>query len=349
MKRGREDGFVLVIVVWFVALLAFAAAIIEGWMAGSLREMAALQDRTAARTTLMTGNNRIIWLMVSNFFSVRGLELLSGSVRTDAAMPFTFKIEVTPAPNSPYLALDGTAYRYANGTIALQDERGLFNLNDAGPGTMQYFLGMYDIPKPDRVRLFDTLMDYLGKGGPFLRMQGATQDDYARSGRPPPRHAPLLTPWEPLRVLGWDTQHMWTGAIAFPEMISVSPPQGVNPNTAPPLVLRGIPELSGEAVKKLMNYRKSRPIHDFYQMQDITGETIRISPLLVAPFPSGSLRVRAMFKDDPRIHVLSISLTPTALAPYRIDFALELPKTREDQEAMAKTDLPTFPSLDDIP
>ena len=349
MTRGRQDGFVLVIVVWFVALLAFAAVIVEGWITGSLREMSQLQDRIATRTKLMTGASRVAYLMTTNFYSVRGLELLSGEARTDAAMPFTFKLEVVPPTGEHFLALDGSPYRYGDGVIELQDERGLFNLNGASPATFRYFLGLYGIPPGDRTALYDKLMDYQARGGPFKRLQGATAQDYARAGRPPPRGAPLLTPWEPLRILGWDTEHMWTGPEAFPEMISVSPPQGINPNTAPELVLRGIPELSTEAVRKLLNYRKTRPIHDYWQIQDITGEGMKISPLEIGPFPSGNLRIKAFFKDDPRVYVLALSLTPTAYAPYRIDFAVELPKTPEDQAVLAQSDLPSFPGLDQIP
>jgi hypothetical protein len=348
MTREHPKGFVLVVVIWFVALLAFAAAIIEGWVSGSLSEMSSLQDRVTAKTEMMSAANRVAYLMVSNFFSVRGLEILTGDALDDAAMPFTFKLEVTPPPTAHFIALDGRPYRFGNGVIELQDERGLFSLTESSSGTFEYFLSLYGISSGDRTALYEKFLDYQAKGT-FKSLQGASREDYARAGRPPPRAAPLITPWEPLRILGWDTQHMWTGENAFPEMVSIGRPQGINPNTAPELVLRGIPALSSKGVERLMKFRQSRPLHDFWQMQDIAGEQIKISPLQIAPFPSGSLRLKALFDKDPRVHILAISLTPTANAPFRIDFAVDLPKSPADEAVMAAPDLPSFPGLDQIP
>jgi hypothetical protein len=84
-------------------------------------------------------------------------------------------------------------------------------------------------------------------------------------------------------------------------------------------------------------------------MQEITGETMRISPLTIAPFPSGNIRLRAYFPNDPRVHVVAISLTPIGLGPYRIDYALELPKTKDEEAVLKQTDLPSLPTLDQIP
>jgi len=348
MKR-EPHGFVLVAVIWFIALIALVAAIIGNWVSGSLRDFAALRDRVVADQELQSATNQVAYLMVSNYLSSRGLEVLSGDAWQQANQPRTLMMEVIPPKDSPFIALDGRPYRFGHGVVALQDNKGLYNLSDAVGFTFSQIMGEYGVPQGEREMLFDRLQDYQDKG-PFKRLNGANRDDYLHAGRTPPRNAPLLTPWEPLRVLGWDTEtSLWTAPVPFWDVATVSISHGINPNTAPPAVLHTLPGLDDNTIDKLIAYRATNQIGNLYQMQELLGRQISISPLMISPFPGNNLRLKAAFPDDPLEHIVAITLTPTAPAPFRIDYAVELPKGAAMKAALAAANVPGFPSLQQIP
>jgi hypothetical protein len=349
MQRKHPDGFVLVAVIWFIALVALVAAIVGNWVSGSLQGFAALQDRVVAESELMSATNQVAYLMVSNYFSSRGLEVLSGDDLKEANTPKTLMLEVRLPTRSPFIALDGRPYRFGSGIIELQDNKGLYNLNDVAGYTLERVLDLYGVPRDKREGLYDKLMDYQNKG-PYNRLNGANRDEYVRAGRAPPRNAPILTPWEPLRILGWDSEAvLWTGDQPFWDMATVSQSHGINPNTASAMVLRTLPGLDDSSVAKLIEYRAKRQIGNLYHMQEITGRQIPISPVLISPFPANNLRLKAAFRTDPLEHIVVVSLTPTAEAPYRIEYVVELPKTKDVQTALTAADLPGFPGLAQIP
>jgi hypothetical protein len=258
-------------------------------------------------------------------------------------------LEVIPPKDSTYIGLDSRPYRFGHGVIALQDNKGLFNLSDAVGYTFGQIMEQYGVPAGDREMLFDRLEDYQNKG-PFKRLNGANRDDYVRAGRTPPRDAPVITPWEPLRILGWDSEtNLWHAREPFWDIATVSQSHGINPNTAPAMVLRTLPGLDDNTIKKLIEYRATNQIGNLYQMQELLGRQISISPLMISPFPGNNLRLKAAFPNDPLEHIVSIALTPTGDAPYRIDYAVELPRAADMQAALSAADVPGFPSLEQIP
>ena len=83
----QTQGFVLVAVIWFIALIALVTAIIGNWMSSGLQGFAALRDRIVAEQELQSATNQVAYLMVSNYFSSRGLEVLSGDAWQQANQP----------------------------------------------------------------------------------------------------------------------------------------------------------------------------------------------------------------------------------------------------------------------
>ena len=53
MTPRREDGFALVTTLWFLALLALVAVVVEGWISAALERATALQERVESRAALI--------------------------------------------------------------------------------------------------------------------------------------------------------------------------------------------------------------------------------------------------------------------------------------------------------
>jgi hypothetical protein len=344
MRREGQSGFVLIAVIWFVALFALVATIIAGWMSRTLGEASALQQRVAAESDAITATNEVTYLMVSEYFSLRGMELATGDARATAAKLGALGVLVPSG--TPFIALDDRPYRLGKGVVSLQDNKGLYNLTYLDEYTLSHLLAYYDVPYDARSGLVDKLLDYTDKS-PTKRLNGAQAQDYEQAGRPPPRQAPLITPWEVVRVLGWDSnQALWSGQYPLPELTTVaSDINSFNPNTAPVPLLRSLPGVDDRAADQLVRARAIQPLTTLLQMEELTGVVIPFDPLKISPSPAGSLRLTTMQPDDPLMHIVSIRLTPNAKTPYRIDYSVDLPMTSQARADLQSPDLPQFPDL----
>lgn len=347
MNRHRQDGFVLVAVIWFVALIALAATIISGWVSDSLTRAAALKDRIAAERTLISATDQVAFLMTSGYFTTRGLVPVSADDSKIAVNPLGF----TPASGAQIMVLDGRPYRVGTGIVELQDRKGLYNLTSADSYTFQHLLEYFGVSSQEASSLLDKLLDYQNTNSVVKRLNGANLDDYKHAGQPPPRVARLITPWEPYRVLGWDGYRgLWSGPVGFADLATVNPDtQGFNPNTAPAAFLLSLPGLNQDAVDKLLAYREQQPIISLAQMQSVTGLVIPINYTSVSPFPANSLRMTFAFPNDPLAHVVGMTLPAVGRVPYRIDYAVDEPQEPQLRTALQTPKLPQFPDFAPAP
>src|SRR5205085_5592872 len=98
---------------------------------------------------------------------------------------------------------DERPYRIGDVTVRLQDGAGLYDISNANRDTLGRLFKTYGLTTAEAERLESALFDYVGKPAD-LRASAIRDADYRRAGLPLPRHARLLTPWELLRILGWD-------------------------------------------------------------------------------------------------------------------------------------------------
>ena len=76
MTPRREDGFALVTTLWFLALLALVAVVVEGWISAALERATALQERVESRAALIGATDHLALVMVTSGFSARGIEFV---------------------------------------------------------------------------------------------------------------------------------------------------------------------------------------------------------------------------------------------------------------------------------
>ncbi len=343
MNRRRQDGFVLIAVIWFVALIALAATIISGWLSDSLQRASALKDRIVGEQALISGTDEVAFLLTSGYFTQNSLVHIGAADAKVAVSPLGF----TPPSGAPITALDGRPYRFGTGVVELQDRKGLYNLTSINPYTFEHLVGYFGISPQDASGLLDKLLDYEHANTTLQHLNGANLGDYRVAGLAPPRNARLITPWEVYRVLSWDRYHaLWSGSVGFGDLTTVDPDtQGFNPNTAPPALLLGLPGMNQDGVNKVIAYREKQPITNLLDLEGAAGLVLPVEFTSVSAFPANGVRATIAFPNDPLAREVEFTLPPASAVPYRIDYAVDVPQEPALRAALATPDLPPFPDL----
>lgn len=328
--RRRQDGFVLVATIWMIVFMAAAAAILGRWIEQGLDRAFALQQRIEAEQELFSAEQQVLYLLTSNLFSARGLEVLNEDQWSDA------QANRTPFDNAPrgddYLYLDATPYRHGDVTVRVQDNRGLINLNFVSLVDLEKMLDQMGVPVEAREVLVARLQDYVDDDD-LRRINGAEEADYRRDGLRPPRNGPLLSVWEARQIPGWaDWPGLWDMQSGLPAFATASLSVGLNPNTAPAGALRLLPGLNDQGVEALLEARRTMTLFSPGQMSDLTGLTLGIDPLRMIFFPSTNLRITLSSPHLPRVRRISMRLLPAGLRqPWSLDTVLELPALQRDE------------------
>jgi type II secretory pathway component PulK len=317
MRRRGEAGFALVATLWFLALAALVAVVVEGWVAGALDQAQRLKSRTAAAAALNSAVERLAFTIVTGGSSARGLE-------PERRPPV--RLQETAAPAPPAIALDGRPYRIGSVTVRLQDEGGLYDISNPEPASLERLLGGAGIPPSEAAAMIKRLAEYAKRPSPSPLFAGNDGDaDYPRAGLPPPRHARLLTPWELYRVLGWQRGVLWRGPASLADLVTTGPVGGLDVNTAPVAVLAALTGGDAVAAARLVAARALRPVDD---IADLLGPGSGLRPDIDRPLvatPSNIIRLHLTVAGEPLMRIVSIRANPAGTAPYRIDYVVDLP------------------------
>ena len=320
MRHRTEDGFALVGTLWFLALLGLAAVIIESWVSAALDRAISLQDRVASRAALTSATERALFLLENGTASPRGIELIPPAPTSDSAHGSGSSV-----PSNPYfVALDGRPYRLGDVTLRLQDEAGLYDLDRPSRDSMLALLHSYGVLTAVAERMSAAFGGYTQKSTDITARANADAA-YARAGLPLPRRAPLLTPWELYRVLGWpQAEALWRGPSSLPDIVTTGPTAGLNINAAPPKVLGALTGIDQQQAARVAEQRLRSPLTDLHDLP--AGISPREDQPLVTT-PSDIVRLTLTAEGDPLTRTVSVQLTPGAPAPYRIRFAVDLPQS----------------------
>ena len=345
MRASREDGFVLVTALWFLALLALISVIVAGWISTALNRAITLRDRASAQAALIGVTDRLALVMVSGGYSSRGLELVPISGVADSGQPWT--AGSGPAPDNPFIALDGRPYRVGSIVVRLFDEGGLYDLSSPSHDTLSKLLKNYGIVSSDIDAMTVALAAYEKPSD--TRTEIIHDADYLQARLPLPRHTPLVTPWELYRVLGWArAEALWRGPTPFTDTVTLGPVAGLNLNTAPVQVLAAVTGMDDQAVARLVASRAGHPLTSLRELEpgaDLTQTEDRP----IAFVPSNIIRLKVTQAGDPLVHIISIRLTPLGPAPYRIDFAVDMPQDDSSRALADSGRLAELPILPNAP
>lgn len=319
MNYPRQNGFVLVLTLWVLVVVAIAAGYFS--------------DRVARAVSLAQQSRQNTQVLI-DMDSTRAelLYRLSTTTLTEFGL----------GRGSTTIALDDRPYRGEGDTIVrIQDTRGLLNLNLTDDGRLNRFLGILGVESDQRGRLIDTLRDYTDADN-LHRLNGAEEDDYRAVNMPPPTNRDLVSPWEAKRIMGWrDQPALWTNDRLV-QLTSTSQSMGINPNTAPPEVLSTLPGVTDDIVKLLLLRRSVAPITHEGQITQLTGFAMDLPiGMGVIAIPSDTLRITQSVAGLPWAMQYTIKLTPThPNKPWRTDFFGRIGATELNPETVEIPELP---------
>jgi len=338
MTRRSDSGFALVSALWFLALLGLVAVIIESWISAALDRAAALQQRVAAGAASIGATDRTIFLLANGEASPRGVELVTAAT-TRPANP------QAAAPNlprnTPALALDGRPYSFGGVTLRLQDEGGLYDLSRFSRDSMRALLRGYGVSIAAADRMSAALAVYAKKPAD-LTARASADAAYARAGLPAPRYARLVTPWELYRVLGWSqADALWRAPSSLADRVTTGPTGGLNINTTSAEVFAALAGLDEQEAERVVASRSRAPMTD---LRDLPADIAHGEEQHLQTLPSGTVRLTLTVAGEPLARIVSIRLTPGGTAPYRIDFAVDLPRPAPGASTEPILPLPDLPN-----
>lgn len=221
-RSAPAEGFILIVVLWIMALLALLAAGFSATVRSHLRLAANAVQAAKAEAAADAG------------VQLASLALTGGRETSLQARRF---------------AIDGRAQscaldERASLTIRVQDAGGRINVNLANERLLQaLFIGL-GASRETASRYTDRIIDYRDTDSD-RRPNGAEKPEYVAAGRPlGPKNAPFDTIEELDQVLGLDPAMI---ALAVPHITVHSQTAGIDPRAVRPelseLLVRGVTEL----------------------------------------------------------------------------------------------------------
>jgi DNA uptake protein ComE-like DNA-binding protein len=323
MSAPRQQGFVLVVTLWILAIITIGAAYFAERVADSIRLARQSQQVTDALVDTASTRAEILFRLATTRFSIYGL----GPTPQDA------------------IALDNRPYRGSGqDVVRLQDSRGLINVNFIQPEMLRRLLGQMGVAAERRDAMLDSLNDYTDTDD-LRRLNGAEAAEYRALGLPLPPNDWLVTPWQLQNIIGWREQAALWKDQRLPEMVTAARVVGFNLNTAPREALAALPGSSPEMANSLIKLRALQPFVSVSQLGGLANQAGLDTDSLMF-FPGDNVRLTQESDKIPWALRCQITLTPFAdRAPWRIDYYIKTGVTSPAQNANQPLPLPARVAL----
>ena len=311
-NHNAQQGFVLVLTLWILAIIAIGAAYFAERVATSVALARQSQLATQALLDFSSTRAEILFRLGTTRLSIYGL----GPTQQDA------------------IALDNRPYRgTGDDLVRLQDSRGLININIMQPEMLRLLLGRMGVAAENRDALLDSLSDYTDTDD-LRRLNGAESAEYRARGWPLPPNDWLVTPRQLQSIIGWREQAILWKDQRLLDIVTTARVIGFNPNTAPREVLAALPGSTPEIADTLIKMRALQPLTSLLQTDSLAGQ-IGLNSDSLTFFPGTNIRITQESDKIPWTLRYQISLTPRAeRAPWRIDYYLKTGVTSPTQNAL---------------
>lgn len=311
MRCLHQQGFVLVVTLWILAIITIGASYFAERVASSISLARQSSEASEALLDIASTRAEILFRLGTTRFSIYGL----GPSAQQA------------------IALDNRPYRGSGqDLVRLQDSRGLINVNFIRPEMLLRLLGQMGIPAEKRDAMLDTLQDYTDTDN-LRHLNGAEAAEYQAQGLPAPPNDWLTSPYELQNIIGWREQAMLWKDLRLVDFVTTARVIGFNPNTAPREVLAALPNSSLQLANRLIQTRALSPFYNDVQLNSVAGQTL-LDPESLFFFPANSIRLSHESEKIPWALRYQITLTPLSdQAPWRIDYYLKTGVTSPAQDA----------------
>lgn len=323
MLRRRQGGYVLLLVVAALALIAFGAERLASRVDALRRQAQSFQDLAEGRRLAATARARALY-----WLSTRPVGYAqSGFI------------------DEPALMLDGRRYLVEGGAwVSVMDDRGLFSLNVPDKDTLLPALTSLGAGFDQASRMVSVLEDYVDADH-LRRVNGAERDDYREQSLTPPRNQWLLTTEELARMPVWKDAPDLRARLA--PWVGLRRESVLNPNTAPMEVLRlAWPRVPDSQWRLFEDLRRRQPFASADAARVATGIPFDDEHTLF--HASGSLLLTIGAPGLPQALEYNLWLTPEgSRAPWVIHAVWLNPAPRSGPAALSprsSTGLENFPN-----
>jgi DNA uptake protein ComE-like DNA-binding protein len=345
INANARSGFILPTVIWTITALALVAAVTTEWVSHAVDQAYTRSVRAEAERRIAESESNVLYLLTSEPLSGRGIEIFDQQRKLARKFDPTGRMPL----GLDYVALDDRPYVRDDVTIRLQDARGLININNAPDEDIVQLLAYYDVPFTERGALIAKLRDYISEGD-LARPNGAKRQAYASAGLPPPTYAPLITPSQAQRIMGWnDRLEIWDVYSGIQTLTATGELSALNLFTAPRTILLTVPGINARTADAIIAAREQQLINSTPELAKLTNAPINLDPFKYILFPSNELRLRLAMRGDRYERVIDLKLTGTELdSPYRINYSYLTPINRSAVQDRAPIPLPK-PILTPLP
>jgi len=329
----KTQGFVLVTTLWMLAVITIAASFFALWTEKTLSLALNLQQDVQGEIDMQSTESSLLYLLSTQTFTVAGMTVTENVVnlRDDSEeMPYL--------PIGYEIALDDRPYfGHHSGRFALQDKRGLLNLNllasddDINSILVRRavrLLGLLGVKVESREPLISKLRDYVDIDNNH-RLNGAEEYHYKERGLPLPSNRALLQPMECLRILDWAEQAgLWKNG-QWGQLTTTALAGDLNINTAPLLILKSVEGINVVAANRVMTARQEMPFLEVSNLSIVTGGGFTGDPfeLGISFYPSNFTRITLWHENAKYVRQIHIQRTPFSEQgmPWIINYTVELP------------------------
>jgi DNA uptake protein ComE-like DNA-binding protein len=321
----RQEGFILAITLWVLALMTLAASFFAVWVQDALDITKQSKDDVLGEINEQSTLNVALYLLSTQKITPLGVTLSVAKEPSATSLPGK---DLT-------LSVSGDAYRGVGGVLfSIQDEGGLIK-----PSSLMRFsqvLPSFGVPVGSVPPLLAKLSDYIDQDN-VLRINGAEAKEYAQRRLPAPPNRKLFTSWETRAILDWGQyKSLWKGH-AFPLSLTAVETAGIiNFNTAPRRLLKAITELDDEAVQRLLIQRKKVFFTSIADISQAAGKMVNLMHLEMEMEidPTNHYRILVWRKEGLRMREIHVKLTladSKAPRPWLLDHSLIVPLTTEQK------------------
>lgn len=357
VKDASSSGFVLPLVLWVIAILAFASTFVYAWVERAIVDAALNRDRVRVEEEFNSALATVLYTMVRQPLSADGFEIYENDAQMSDVRRRGIENPLGEVIlGSRYIPVDGRSLKFSERTVvSIQDNGGLINLSLYGPidhdparyEEVRRLLSRFGVPVEERDPLINKLLDYLDPDD-LKRPGGAEAPEYRERGRTLPPNVPLVTPLQLRSVLDWDRYPaLWQTPGLF-DVAGKGSGASMNLGTAPAAVLEIVFGITPENAESLVAERQ-RSRGAPYDFRWVVAPLVGEKKLNYLYNPSNTFRVTLLAPKTRQRREIGVTLTPIGQrAPWLIDYILDLPFA-EAHAARAQLATSEFPFVAPVP
>lgn len=326
-------GFVLVSVLWFVALLsvalAYVAELIDSGFLKAFDEKNKIELALSQHSTEQT----LLYLLATRERSYQGIQVDRKYSPREHENPFSVN---SFKPVGHIIRFDQTKYSgFGDCQYSIQDANSLVSLRSSRLKELRRLLLSMGKTNGQVEDLIAKLKDYTDRDN-RSRLGGAEQNSYSALGLEHfPRNRYLNNPVEITNILSWEQQFSPEELKIILSEVSIYPADQLNFNFMTKRRLHWF--LGQEAAEKIIDFRRTGYFSSLQEVKEITGI---VNPDLlfgVSFFPSNHILLKIHCGREATDEWMGVTMTPKSIfQPWEIDYRLGVLSDKGDYEKIAR-------------